>query len=328
VSRALAALALLFSLAALAAACRGEEREVLSPAGGTAGTARAAISSVEKENAPVPDPPATELSWSYPDAPLGPESVVVVIPKGASPAHRLPVLVALHGQGESRKSPELGARGWPDDYGMLRAFERLASPPLAREDFGDMVDDGRLGALNTALAKRPYSGLIVVCPYLPDRFGADTLMDDAAKFGAFLARTVLPRVYRETPAIGTPATTAIDGVSLGGRAALIVGLSRATSFGAVGGIEPAFHDDQVDEIAALAARAKAANPHLSLRLMSATDDRFLGVTRALSRAFAKKGAANRLLVVPGDHSYEFNRGPGVYEMLLHYDRVLRGEDAP
>jgi hypothetical protein len=36
------------------------------------------------------------------------------------------------------------------------------------------------------------------------------------------------------------------------------------------------------------------------------------------------GVPNVLVVVPGPHDYPFNRGPAVYEMLLHHDRVLRG----
>jgi hypothetical protein len=31
------------------------------------------------------------------------------------------------------------------------------------------------------------------------------------------------------------------------------------------------------------------------------------------------------VTVPGPHDYEFNRGPGAYEMLMFHDRVLRGQ---
>jgi len=37
------------------------------------------------------------------------------------------------------------------------------------------------------------------------------------------------------------------------------------------------------------------------------------------------GVDNELAVIPGPHDYEFNRGPGVYEMLVFHDRALRGE---
>ncbi len=317
------AIAVLLVLAAapLPSACRG-------------GGKPDAPSPTPREDAPrASAPPARasrvdELTWNYPDTALGPIRVVVAVPKGASAASRMPVLVALHGRGEARKPPALGARGWLDDYGMLRAFERLAAPPLTGEDFGGMIDGARLDALNGALQKRPYRGVIVVCPYLPDRFKPDAVGADAANYGDFLVGTVLPRVTRETPAIGGPAATGIDGVSLGGRAALFVGLTHAGAFGAVGGIQPALADEQVEAVAALAARARASNPKLALSLVSSRADRFLGVTAALSEALTRGGVAHRLLIAEGDHSYEFNRGPGVYEMLTYYDRALRGEGPP
>jgi iron(III)-salmochelin esterase len=191
-----------------------------------------------------------------------------------------------------------------------------------------MVDDARLAALNGALRKKPHRGVIVVCPYLPDRFRSDGLYEDAARYGDFLVGTVLPRVYAETPAIGTAATTGIDGVSLGGRAAVVVGLTHPNAFGAVGGIQAAFGMAQVEKIAALAKSARAKAPKLALSLVSSDADRFLEVTKALSAALTRDGVAHRLLIAEGEHGREFNRGPGVYEMLVYYDRILRGEDTP
>jgi enterochelin esterase-like enzyme len=269
--------------------------------------------------------PVTELTWEYPSSPFGPTVVAVAVPKSASSTNRMPVLIALHGQGEARKMPAAGARGWFDDYSMLRAFSRLMAPPLNRDDFGGMVDDVRLDILNGSLKKKPYRGVIVVCPYLPDKFRSKHLYEDSKKYSDFLIRTVLPRVYKETAALGTVASTGIDGVSLGGRASVIVGLTHPETFGAVGGTQAAFRDDQVEETAALVSTARKKNPKLAFRLISSDGDRFKGVTLTLSAALKLRNEAHQVDIVKGDHSYEFNRGPGGLEMLLYYDSVLRGE---
>jgi len=62
-----------------------------------------------------------------------------------------------------------------------------------------------------------------------------------------------------------------------------------------------------------------------VRLLTSREDYFLVPTRTLGAELEQAGVENRLDVVEGDHSYEFNRGPGVYEMLLFHDRALRGE---
>ena len=269
--------------------------------------------------------PFHEISWRYPSDGLGPSQVIVAVPKQASKTAPMPVLVALHGQGESRKPPARGARGWIDDYDMARASTRLAVPPLTREDFGGMVTLKRLERLNRSLAKRPFRGIIVVCPYLPDRFRVNRLAQDANAYGAFLTNTVLPRVFKETPSMGTPESTGIDGVSLGGRAAVIIGLERPETFGAVGGIQAAFGKRQVDSISAMVERARRDHPNLAFRIMSSEKDRFRDVTLMLSNALKARGMSHQVDIVEGNHSYAFNRGPGVYEMLIYYDRILRGE---
>src|SRR5687768_6379353 len=101
--------------------------------------------------------PQGEVTWRYADTPLGPMNAVVVIPARAE-GERFPVLLTFHGMGEARKGPEKGARGWIDDYGLLRAIERLRRPPLTAQDFEGFADPERLANLNAALAKDPYRG--------------------------------------------------------------------------------------------------------------------------------------------------------------------------
>jgi hypothetical protein len=267
--------------------------------------------------------PPREIEWVFPDTPLGPIPVAISAPRPGREGERFPLLVALHGQGESRREPARGARGWLDDYRMTEALARLRRPPLREDDFLGMVSPERLAELNRSLERRPYRGLIVLCPYLPDRFRGEGQAEDARVLGEILAERLLPRARREIPGAGDAA--GIDGVSLGGRAALLVGLSRPGIFRAVGALQPAIGDRDTSPLVELARRARAADPGIALRLLSSEDDRFLGATRRLSAAWREAAIDHRLDVVGGDHSYEFNRGPGAYEMLLFHDRALRGE---
>lgn len=264
-----------------------------------------------------------ELTWSF-DGPFGPNDVVVSIPAGAGPERRLPVLVALHGRGESRKGNRRGARGWIDDYELDRALDRLAQPPLAAGDFRGYVSRQRLKRINRELGAHPYEGLIVVCPYLPDVLRRGVAFERAEALAGFIVDVLLPRVYAETPAIGTPETTGIDGVSLGGRASLLVAAARPQAFGAVGALQAALDGSEVARVSQLTAEAFLQNPQLKLRLLTSGQDHFRRVNQRLSAALTKKGVRHQYLSVVGTHGYRFNRGPGGLEMLLFHDRALRG----
>lgn len=265
---------------------------------------------------------AVEKTWVWKDTPIGEMQAVVVVPKHLE-GERLPVLITMHGLGESRKGPEKGARGWLDDYALGSALERLQAPPITPGDLRGFAGE-RLGPINVALSKQPYQGMILVMPYTPDILKGDRPFSLAEPLASFLVDTLLPRVYKETPAIGTPASTGIDGVSLGGRAALLVGLTRATSFGAVGGLQPAFDQKDATAFTSFAMAARKMNPKLQIRLLTSVGDFFLGSTKAISQALDEASVEHTLLIVPGDHSYKFNRGPGAYELLLYHDRVLHG----
>jgi enterochelin esterase-like enzyme len=145
---------------------------------------------------------------------------------------------------------------------------------------------------------------------------------------AFLVDELLPRVYRETPALGTPATTGIDGVSLGGRAAISVGMLRPEAFGVIAALQAAFDTNQAEAIAGHAQRAKAKNPALTFRLLTSHDDFFLASGTAIAQAMKARSVPVQFDVVAGPHDYDFNRGPGAIEMLLFHDRVLRGDPPP
>ncbi len=174
---------------------------------------------------------------------MGPMSAVVVVPEREAD-QEFPVLLTFHGTGEARKGPERGARGWIDDYGLYKAIERLHHPPLTAEDLEGFADPERLETLNAALAKEPYRGLIIVNSYTPDMLRGDEPFSKIPPLAKFVVEELIPRARRETPAIGTPQTTGIDGISLGGRASLSIGLRNPEAFAAVGGLQPAFDKDK------------------------------------------------------------------------------------
>ena len=255
-------------------------------------------------------------TWSFD----GGGKAAVLVPAWTKPDEKLPLLFALHGRGEAVKGPAEGVMGWPRDYALVRAIQRVCNPPLATDDFEGFVEAARLKTHNDALAKRPFAGLVVVCPYSPD---VELRKPPQVKeYGDYLVRVVLPRAKKELPVIGSPASTGIDGVSLGGALSLRIGLGNAELFGAIGTLQAAIGEDQVPDFTDLARAGRAKNPKVSLRLLTSKDDYFRNAIKAASQSWKEAGIAHELEVVPGPHDYPFNRGPGAIEMLLWHDRVL------
>jgi hypothetical protein len=266
---------------------------------------------------------AEDLNWRFEKGPFGPTDVLISLP-ARLPAERFPVLVAFHGRGESLKGSRRGARGWFEDYELGRAIARLGQPPLSKGDFQDYVSDARLAQLNADLRQRPYAGLIVVCPFLPDVLKGAKAFVEMEPLARFIVEELLPRVYEKTPALGTSKSAGVDGVSLGGRAALLVGLGRPLAFGSVGAVQAALDSKEIARFAELAVRARAQNPQLALRLLTSDEDYFLSENVAFSAALSERALPHQLTRALGTHSYRFNRGPGGLEMLLFHDRALRG----
>jgi predicted esterase len=234
-----------------------------------------------------------------------------------------PILVALHGRGESGRGLAKGAGGWRDDYWLDRADERLRSPPLTAKDFEGFVSPERLSVINASLAAEPYRGLNVVCPYAPHDQG-DGVTGERS-FAGFLVKVLLPRVRVELGA-DEAVKCAIDGVSMGGRLALYAGLTHPATFHGLGVLQPAINASRDDftrlvELAAARAQSPKVPP---LRLVSSEEDPFLEAVREFAEALSARGVPHSTLITPGPHNYAWNRGPGSIEMLLWHERSLRG----
>jgi hypothetical protein len=268
-----------------------------------------------------------QLMLDFPASSVGSEKAIVLLPEWGRSGEQFPILVALHGRGESVRGVLAGANGWVRDYELDRAMARLRSPPLTREDFKGFVTDARLARINDALAIRPFRGLVIVCPWVPDLLAGDrNNLDAAVPFGDFVVGQLLPRVLAEVGDSGSPLAIGIDGVSLGGRAALLVGLRYADRFKTLGTLQAAVQEPEAVPLARRARAALGVSSGLRLRLLTSDQDYFRAPIAALHAALVAEEVAHEHLVVVGPHDYPFNRGPGGIEMLLWHDRVLRGED--
>lgn len=294
---------------ALASSCRS--RSSSGSAGGPAGE----------------PPPATGAGWrevtfeATADEPEGQRALLY----GPPGTRDLPLLITLHGRGESGRGLDVGARAWRDDYLIDRLLRRLEAPPLAKADLGGFVTQQRLALLNNSLSAQPFKGLCLACPYTPDL--PDKSPKGADAYARFLVDRLLPRARTETGAATSRDATGIDGVSMGGRLALLVGLARPDIFGAVGALQPALKFQEGPMFSELARAAMEKHPVL-LRLVSSEADPFLPAIRAVSDRMRADGVPHELLVTPGRHDYDYNRGTGGAEMLLWHERVQRGLPAP
>lgn len=266
---------------------------------------------------PPPEPRTIEiLDWTFPSEMGGPKRATVLLPRPVR--EKLPVLVALHGLGETT-DPLTGANAWPKSYALDKAYQRLLEPPLHPEDFQNLVTSERLSEINESLAKRALGGVIVVCPYLPKDIGGAFPME---LYAQWLGERLLPRVRSELPAMSDVAATGIDGVSLGGWSALRIGMLRPDLFGVVGALQPAVIDQPMIEWAVqLLAQNLKGRP---FRFVTSTEDLYRYTLTELDKRLTAKSIAHEFLMTPGPHDYPWNKGPGSIEMVLWHDRTLRG----
>jgi hypothetical protein len=239
------------------------------------------------------------------------------LPRDAPQA--LPVLFALHGAGESVHPPSRACLAWSVDYHVDDAFTALLGGRPLREAYGGLVTEARLTAVAAQLRARPFRGLVLVTPFTPNLLAEPVGSEAIAAFGQWLTGPVLDAVRREVPTVEAAAATGIDGVSLGGRLALEVGLAHPESFGVIGAIQPALGPETATALADLAVRALRGRP---LRLLGSDEDPGLPALRAFSSALRRSRVAHDLVIARGPHGYEFNRGPGSLELLLYHGATL------
>lgn len=251
-------------------------------------------------------------------------AVVVLVPRVRRAEQRFPLLVALHGLGETHRGSPRGAWGWVQDYFLPRAEDRLHQPPLTRSDFENFVQPSRLDAINRALAATPYEGLVILLPYTLDvrrSLGGH----EHRQFDHWLSVDIIQRAQRELPVMPGREHVGIDGISLGGLHSLWTGLGHPEVFGSVGAMQPAVRT-RINAISARYRRSRT-RPTQSIRVSTSTDDTLRPDVEQFHRALQNRHISHDFQIFVGPHDYPFNRGPGAIEMLLFHDRVLRGRSA-
>jgi len=244
------------------------------------------------------------------------------IPRHLAPGTRVPLLVLLHGLGETGDE-RTGAYAWTERYGLGAAYDRLRRPPLARTSKRRDWTDARLAEVNAALAAEPLRGLAIACPYTPNVNKARSPSAALDGYARWIAEVVIPRARAEAPVFDDAARTTLDGCSLGGFVGLEVFLRRPELFGAWGGVQSAFGAHRAPGYADRIARAIAAAGPRDLHLLTSTGDPFHEANVKLAAALAHKGLPRTLRVLPGPHDQPWLREAGTAEMLLWHDRRSR-----
>jgi enterochelin esterase-like enzyme len=277
---------------------------------------------VPKED--VPKEAFDLLDWKLDGASDVSRRAIVLVPRGLGVAERVPVLVLLHGLGET-SSDAIGVRAWIDRYGLISSHARLLHPPVRPQSGRGDLTEARAREINDALRTHPFDGrTIFVCPYTPNVWQKADPSGALDQLGLFITKVLLPEVRAKTPADSSPARTGIDGCSLGGFVGLEIFLRHPTAFGAWGGVQAALREASAPKWADRIARAVNGAGPRRLHIETSRADPFHAANVALSRELTHRGVPHDLTVLPGPHDQPWLREAGTIEMLLWHDRALSG----
>jgi predicted esterase len=245
----------------------------------------------------------------------------LLVPKHAD--RPVPLLVTLHGLGETGDE-KLGAWAWHDRYGLGTSYDRLLSPPIARVDQRvKHWDADRLASVNAELARKPFGGLAVACPYTPNVHKAASREKAFDAYVEWLATEVIPRARKETSILEGARHTGLDGCSLGGYIGIEIYLRKPELFHAWGSVQGAFGSHRVPTYADRLRDLKQRFGARPIHLETSSTDTFREVNEQLSKALRDRGVDHDFIMPPGPHNQPFLRDSGTLEMLLWHDRALR-----
>jgi enterochelin esterase-like enzyme len=243
----------------------------------------------------------------------------LLIPRHLAPGQRVPLLVLLHGLGETGDE-RMGAFAWIERYGLGTAYDRLRRAPIARTSKRGEWTSARLAEVNAELAAQPFRGLCIACPFTPNVNKQPNPAAALDGYARWLTEVVVPRARKEAPVFSDVARTSLDGCSLGGYVGIEVFLRRADAFGAWGAVQAAFGAHRAGGYAERLAKTLAGVGPRAIHIETSTGDAFREGNVALSKALDKRGVANTLRVLPGPHDQPWLREAGTIEMLHWHDR--------
>lgn len=269
-------------------------------------------------NAFLREPPVEEHELEVADSPRNLSRAMVALPSRRKASDKLPVLVLLHGLGETT-SPKLGLRAWLDAYGVPGALECLYEGHLpADAKYGFLSEEERY-AIGTSLHEQPFRGLCLVCPFLPNPYVGGNWQNALGRYAGWLSDKLLPAVRREFGGIISE-RVGLAGVSLGGFSALECYLQRPSAFDSLGSIQGAFSKIYAQ---AAAKRLLAAGGNPAVYVSTSSTDPYRVANIDFAHALEAAGASVRLNVRKGPHSQAWLREVGTLDALLWHDRALR-----
>jgi enterochelin esterase-like enzyme len=223
---------------------------------------------------------------------------VLGVPRHLAPFERVPLVVLLHGLGETGDE-RTGAWAWFERYGLGSSYDRL------------------LGATGS------FRGLVLACPYMPDLPLADRTAFD--RYARWIVETVAPRARIEAPVLEGARATYLGGCSLGGHFSLEVLLRRPEAFAAWGGVQTAVSEGAGARYGARLAEVAADKDYL---VETSTEDPFRRGSEGLARALGAAGLARDFVELPGPHDQRWLRESGTARMLQWFDDRCRPELRP
>lgn len=243
----------------------------------------------------------------------------LLVPKGLPRGSRVPLVVALHGLGESHDE-DLGVRAWLELYGLRHAYERLRHAPILRESQRKDFTDARLDEVNRMIAAKPFRGLAVACPFTPHIDELPNPGEAYAAYAEWITTVVMPRARVEAPILADASATSIVGCSMGGPIALDVFQRHPELFGSVGLVQGAVGEYLAEKHAEMIANAATSTGPKDVLLLSSSADPYRQGHEALAKSLEKRGVPHTLLIPPGAHDQPFLREAGSIELLLYEDR--------
>jgi predicted esterase len=248
---------------------------------------------------------------------------LVLVPKHVPTCARLPLLVLLHGLGETGNEL-LGIHAWGDLYGLVRCYERLRRPPVVRTRPGrPFLSEQRLSELNGSLERKPLQGLVIACPVTPNPHRSGPAAQVLDEYAEWIHGALLPAVRRVAPLVDGAEGRGLDGCSLGGYVAIELMLRRPELFGTFGTVQGAYSAPRAVQYARALARVLQRVGPRPIHIESSSQDPYREANEAMSRELGRLGVPHELCVPVGPHSQPWLREVGTLEMLLWHDRQLQ-----
>ena len=255
------------------------------------------------------------------DRALG-QRMTLIIPRKIAPTTNVPLLVLLHGLGETGDQ-RTGAYAWIEKYGLASSLERLYHPPITRiGKRGDFTDE-HLRAVNADLTATPFAGFVIACPYTPNVNRAANLKTALDGYTQWITDVVIPQARREASISTDTARIAIDGCSLGGFVAIEVFLRSPQTFGALGAVQAAIGVHRAAPYAERIANVIKQYGPRAIHLETSSADPFRAANEALAAELTKRLVTHETIVLPGPHDQPWLREVGTLEMLRWHDRRFR-----